>query len=57
MIHSLTDCVATISIPKSEYEDLIRDSEKLRVVKRVVSTKYATVQDVKSIVGDKEGED
>ena len=54
--HGLTDFAATVTLPKSEYEELIRDSEVLNTARRFVTTNYATVRDIKSILGVEEGE-
>lgn len=55
--HSLADIVSTVTLSKSEYEELIRDSEVLNVAKRYVVTKYASINDIKSIIGVEEGEE
>lgn len=34
--HGLTDLTATVNTPKSEYEELIRTSEQMRTIKRIL---------------------
>lgn len=49
---------AIVSITKSEYEDLIRDSENLKgIIRYLESSKYTTTEDIKSFLGIKECEE
>jgi hypothetical protein len=34
--HRLTDITATVTVPKSEYEDLIRTAEQMKISKRIL---------------------
>lgn len=63
MLNGITDVVATVSVPKSEYEELVRDSEQLAVIRRMVSRgKYFCQEDLKAVLDveepqEKEGEE
>ena len=55
--HGLTDIVSTVTISKSEYENLVRDSEKLGTLKRYITqNSYMLRADIEAILGVKEGE-
>lgn len=53
----LTDLVATVTVPKTEYEMLVRESERLDILKNFIKKgKYITTDDIKAILGDEERE-
>lgn len=55
--HGITDIFATITMPKAEYEKLVRDSEKVRIIERLINTdKYLCVGTVKAVLDVKEDE-
>lgn len=55
---TLTDITATVSVPKSEYEDLIRQSEELKMIKNTMRSSSNTLPLVvlKHILGIEEGD-
>lgn len=58
-MNGLTDIVATVTVPKTEYENLVRESEKLYIIESYIkNSKYTTFDDVKAIlgVGEKAGD-
>jgi len=58
MINGITDVIATVSVPKSEYEELVRDSEQLAIVKNVIAnSKYVSTDDLKIILDIERGDD
>ena len=49
--HGLTDAFQTVTVPKSEYEELIRESEQLKTVKRMLQKEsYVSTDDLRTIV-------
>lgn len=40
----ITDLVSTVTISKSEYEDLVRESNTLRIVENLVANKSSDVK-------------
>ena len=51
MTNGLSDVFSTVSVPKPEYEDLVRDSEKLEIIKRKVkANKYVGMEELKEIL-------
>lgn len=51
MLNGITDIVVTVSVPKPEYEELVRDSEQLSTVKKLlVNGKYVSTEDLKIIL-------
>lgn len=55
--HSLSDVISTVTISKSEYENLVRDSEKLAVIERYTAKSYCvTRSDIVALLGEKEGD-
>ncbi len=51
MVNGLTDIVSTVSVPKSEYEDLIRESETLDILKKLFKdNKYVSDTTIRSIL-------
>ena len=47
----ITDVLATVTVPKSEYEELIRESEQLKTVKRMLQKEsYVSTDDLRTIV-------
>lgn len=36
--HGLSDLTATVALPKSEYEDLVRQSETLKIIKKTIES-------------------
>ena len=61
MTNGLSDIFSTVSVPKPEYEDLIRDSERLEIIKRKVkANKDVGTEELKEILdikNDDESED
>lgn len=58
-MNGITDIVATVTVPKTEYEFLVRESERLAILENYVKNgKYTTFDDVKAILGisEKEGD-
>lgn len=58
-MEGLTDIIATVTVSKTEYEFLVRESEKLDILKNFIKNgKYTTIDDIKSISGisEKEGD-
>lgn len=56
---SLADIGVTITISKTEYETLVKRSERLDILKNFIKNgKYTTIDDIKSILGisEKEGD-
>lgn len=50
-INGATDTLATVTVPKPEYEELVRDSEQLAIIRRMVSKgKYFCQEDLKAIL-------
>lgn len=50
--NGLSDLVATITLPKSEYEDLVRESNTLRILENYInSTKYVDKEVLQTILG------
>lgn len=56
--HGFTDIMATVELPKSEYEDLVRQSEELKIIKKTMKSASSTLPLVvlKHILGINEGE-
>lgn len=51
-MNGITDIIATVTVPKPEYEALVRDSQTLEVVARyVASEKYITQKDIRILIG------
>ena len=49
--HGLTDAFTTISVPKSEYEELIRESEQNRIIRSLLGkNRYVSTEDLKVIL-------
>lgn len=49
--------IQKVSIPATEYEALVRDSERMSILKDFIKKgKYITIDDVKSILGISERE-
>lgn len=54
----LTDAFATVTVPKSEYEALVRDSETLDIITAMVrDSKYLSTGDLKIILRIEESEE
>lgn len=50
--------VGTVSVPKSEYEALVRDSETLDIITAMVrDSKYVSISDLKIILRIEESEE
>lgn len=50
--NGLSDLVATLTLPKSEYEDLVRESNTLRILENYInSTKYVDKEVLQAILG------
>lgn len=49
--HGLTDLMSPVTISKSEYEQLVRDSEQLSIITNYVKNcKYASSSDIKVLL-------
>lgn len=49
--NGITDVFTTVSVPKPEYEELIRESEQLKAVKRMLQKgEYVSTDDLRTIV-------
>lgn len=49
--NGISDIFTTVSVPKPEYENLVRDSEKIETLKRLIkSSKYVTTGEVMAIL-------
>ena len=49
--NGITDVFTTVSVPKPEYEELIRESEQLKTVKRMLQkNSYVSTDDLRTIV-------
>lgn len=47
----ITDVFATVTVPKTEYEELVRDSERIDAVNRYINaTKYPCTDDIKALL-------
>ena len=57
--HGLTDLTATVNTPKCEYEELIRTSEQMRTIKRILEQVHdeAPCVLIKTILGIEGGKD
>lgn len=52
MVNGISDVVATVTVPKTEYENLVRDSERLGIVENYIrNTKYTVTNDLKIMLG------
>lgn len=50
--NSLYDLVATVTLTKSEYEDLVRESNTLRILENYINgTKYVDKEVLQAILG------
>lgn len=48
----ITDVFTTVTVPKLEYEELVRDSEKLGVIEALLQkNNYITTGDLQAILG------
>lgn len=57
-VKCITNEVGTVSVPKSEYEALVRDSEKLDIIKTLMQkSNYVSTGDLKIILGIEESEE
>lgn len=57
-VNGLSDVFQTITVPKSEYENLVRDSEKLGTIERLLrKNKYVAAGDLESILDIEEREE
>ena len=57
--YGITDIGSTVTISKNEYENLVRDSEQLAIVKNYVEKQeYISTKDIKVLleIEEKEGE-
>lgn len=54
-VHGLSDVTATVTVPKHEYEDLIRENERFSVAKRMMESMkdYEDVGIIKTMLGIK----
>jgi hypothetical protein len=56
--YNLTDLVSTVSISKNEYEELVRNSLRLEIVKGYVEkSNYVSTNDIKFLLGIEEKEE
>ena len=58
-MNGITDIVVTVQVPKPEYEELVRESNTLRIIENYIQeAKYPSIETVKCILGiEKESED
>lgn len=57
-LNGLSDVLATVTIPKPEYEELVRDSERIAIVKNFLKKdRYGLTGDLKVILNIEESED
>ena len=57
-LNGLSDVLATVTIPKPEYEELVRDSERIAIVKNLLKKdRYGLTGDLKVILNIEESED
>ena len=55
--YGITDMFATVTMPKAEYEKLVRDSEKVKILERLIDTdRYLCLSTVKAVLDMKEVE-
>jgi len=58
---NIKDVFITVEVPKIEYEELIRESEQLKAVKRMLQKEsYVSTDDLRTIVNvskEKEGDE
>lgn len=53
----ITDVFTTVTVPKPEYEELVRDSETLDIIKTLMKKNdYVSTGDLKIILGIEESE-
>ena len=51
-LNGLTDLIETVSVPKSEYENLIRESETLDILRTIFrNQKYIAPETIRDILG------
>lgn len=51
-VNGITDICATVNVPKSEYENLIRESNTLHVVENLYSTQnHVDAEIIRNILG------
>lgn len=56
-LNGFSDLAATLTMSKSEYENLVRDSEKLKCLRRYLNeSKYPTYDDIGAILDFKKQE-
>ena len=54
----ITDVFTTVTVPKPEYEELVRDSERLDIIEAMLKKNgYVSSGDVKIILGIEESEE
>lgn len=57
-VNGLSDVFQTVTVPKPEYEKLVRDSEKLGAIERLLrKNKYVAAGDLESILDIEESEE
>ena len=57
-LNGLSDVFTTVTIPKTEYEERVRDSERIAIVKNLLKKdKYGLTGDLKVILNIEESED
>ena len=57
-LNGLSDVFTTVTIPKTEYEELVRDSERIAIVKNFLKKdRYGLTGDLKVILNIEESED
>ena len=50
--NGITDVFSTVSVPKPEYEELVRDSERLDIISAILEeNKYISTSDLRCILG------
>jgi len=53
-VNGILDVVTTVTVPKPEYEELVRDSNTLDILTNYISTsRYPSIETLKNIMGIK----
>lgn len=54
---AISDLCAVVTVPKPEYETLIRSNERMKMLENVLRNRFTTVDDIRALFGIKgEGE-
>lgn len=50
--NGITDVFTTVSVPKPEYEELIRGNEQNRIIRRLLArNKYVSAEELRTMLG------